>query len=129
MTKTIEEKTLDEKYEQFARAMFLESGPVNPQPFAKALYDYLAEGGKADSNTFQAILWTLLSMHYGSFRVIKLAHALQQAFTSVALAFAAAAYPDLAQEELNMHSEFIRLDDAFNGEPVEDEEDEDGEAS
>jgi hypothetical protein len=28
---------------------------------------------------------------------------------------------DLAQEELNMHSEFIRLDDAFNGEPVEDE--------
>jgi hypothetical protein len=120
MTKTIEEKTLDEKYEQFARAMFLESGPVNPQPFAKALHDYLSEGGNAESNTFQAILWTLLSMHYGSFRVIKLAHALQPPFTSSALAFAAAAYPEV--EELNMHEEYIRLDDVFNGEPEEDED-------
>jgi hypothetical protein len=120
MTKTIEENTLDAKYDQFARAMFLEGQPVNPKPFAAALYEYLGDGGKAESDPFRAILWSLLAMHYGQFRTIPLAHASQSAFSSVALTFAAQAYPK--HEELNMHDEYLRLDEAFNGEPVEDED-------
>lgn len=122
MTEPIDQQAIDKKYEKFARAMFLESQPVNPNAFETALSDYLADGGEPTSETFRAILWTLLSMHYGQFRVINLAHATYSAFRSTALSLAALAYP--AQEELNMHDEYMRLDEVFNGEPVEDEDEE-----
>ena len=56
------------------KAMFSESLPINPIPFATALASYVRENGtnSIESDEAKAILWVLMAQSYGSLSAIDL---------------------------------------------------------